>query len=565
MVNKIKRILKGKKKKSIDIDEIFLDSSNIPNYDKDQFEGRIEKPISPKAIFTLGGLSMLIVFVFILRLFSLQVVKGSEYKEISENNRLRHDVIFAYRGVINDRNGVTLAWNEFESEREFPKRVYTDMFGFGHLLGYIKYPKKDKSGFYYTLDTEGQDGIEKHFNTLLKGKNGMKLTEVDVKGSTHSESEVVFPEHGGELNLSIDSDIQHKLASLLKTAVSESDFKGGAGVIMDTKTGEIIALTSVPEYDPNIMTEGKDVEVISGYFKNSKNPFLDRVISGLFIPGSIVKPFVALAALNEKIISEHKEIYSAGSISIPNPYDPSKPTIFKDWKAHGYTAVREAISVSSDVYFYAIGGGFQDQKGLGIVKIDEYLKKFMFAVPTEGFFKGPEGNIPTPEWKEKTFEEKWLLGNTYHTAIGQYGFLVTPLQMIRSLTGIINEGVIVEPTIIKDEQGNTHNISGIEPYFYKVVKEGMKEAALTGTAKALNIGGFTIAGKTGTAEIGTVKGRVNSWVEGFFPYEEPRYAFVIVLENGPNAYKIGAPATMANLLLWMREHKKEYLNPKPLE
>jgi cell division protein FtsI/penicillin-binding protein 2 len=131
--------------------------------------------------------------------------------------------------------------------------------------------------------------------------------------------------------------------------------------------------------------------------------------------------------------------------------------------------------------------------------------------------------------------------------------------MARALTGIVNDGVMVEPVIRKGEVGRKINISGIDHYFYQVVKEGMREAALTGTAKALNIGGFTIAGKTGTAEIGTVKGRVNSWVEGFFPYENPRYAFVLVLENGPNAYKIGSPATMANLLLWMREHKKEYL------
>lgn len=559
MTRKIRNFFKKRKSGSIDIDEIFLDSSNIPAYDKDQFEGRLETPISPKAIYSLGIIFFLVVIAFSFRIFSLQIVKGESYREVSENNRLRHDVIFAYRGVINDRNGISLAWNEFDNALEYPKRVYTDMTGFAHLLGYIKYPKKDKSGFYYTLETVGQDGIEKYYNEKLKGSNGMKLTEVDVKGNTYSESEVIFPEHGQEIALSVDAEIQNKLASLLATAVTESDFKGGSGIIMDVDTGEIIAMTSVPEFNLNVMTESKDSEKIGGYFQNKKNPFLDRSIGGLFVPGSIVKPFVALAALNEKIISEYKEIYSAGSITIPNPYDPSKPTIFKDWKAHGYTAVREAIAVSSDVYFYAVGGGYKDQKGLGIVKIDEYLKKFLLGVKTEGFFEGPAGNIPTPEWKEEVFNEKWLLGNTYHTAIGQYGFQVTPIQMVRALTGIVNGGVMVEPVIRKGEVGRKINISGIDQYFYQVVKEGMREAALTGTAKALNIGGFTIAGKTGTAEIGTVKGRVNSWVEGFFPYENPRYAFVLVLENGPNAYKIGSPATMANLLLWMREHKKEYL------
>jgi penicillin-binding protein 2 len=563
MPREIRRFFKKKRRRSIDPDEIFLDSSNIPAYDKDQFEGRIEQPISTTSIITLGVLFVLLLLGYSVKAGVLQIRDGDKYKQISEDNSLRHDVLFAHRGVISDINGKNLAWNEFVSGEEFPRRKYIDLPGFSSLLGYIKYPKKDKSGYYYTLSTSGQDGVEKYFDEQLRGENGVKLTEVDVKGKVHSESDIVLPSHGQELFLSIDHRVQDKMASLIAHAVDNSDFKGGAGVIMNAKTGEVLAMVTYPQYSSTIMTEGRDEETISAYFQNSRNPFLDRAVSGLFVPGSIVKPYMALAALSENVISPEKEILSTGSISIPNPYDPSKPTIFKDWKAHGYTDVREAIAVSSDVYFYAVGGGYKDQKGLGIVKIDEYLRKFLIGHKTEGFFEGPDGNIPTPEWKEKTFNEKWLLGNTYHTAIGQYGFQVTPLQMVRALTGIANKGTIVNPVIERGKVGEKISIKGIEDDDYEVVKEGMRDSVLFGTAKALNVAGIKSGGKTGTAEIGVIKGRVNSWVEGFFPYNDPKYVFAIVLENGPNAYTIGSPATMGNLMLWMAENTPEYVGLPP--
>jgi penicillin-binding protein 2 len=561
---KVRKIFKKKRSKSIDLDEIFLDSSNIPAYDKDQFEGRIEQPISKFSIITVGVLFLLMIVGFSVKAAQLQIKDGSKYKEVSENNSLRHDILFAHRGVVSDRNGENLAWNEFKPGEELPRRAFIDLPGFSNLLGFIKYPKKDKSGFYYSLMTTGQDGIEKYFDKDLAGVNGVKLTEVDVKGKVHSESDVVMPQNGKELTLSIDAKLQEKMSRLIEYAATQSGFKGGAGVIMNAKTGEVLAITSYPEYSSTVMTEGKDEDAISGYFQNKNNPFLDRAVSGLFVPGSIVKPYMALAALTEKVVTPETQILSTGSISIPNPYDSTKSTVFKDWKAHGYVDIRKALAVSSDVYFYEVGGGYKGQKGIGIAKIDEYLHKFLLGEKTTGFFDGPAGNIPTPEWKKKTFDEDWFLGNTYHTAIGQYGFQVTPLQMARALTGITNKGTIVSPTILKDEVGEKTKINGIEPDTYQIVKEGMRDSATFGTAMALNVGGFTLGGKTGTAEVGTVKGHVNSWVEGFFPYEDPQYVFAIVLENGPNAYTVGSPATMSSLLRWMKENTPEYLGMAPL-
>src|SRR3989338_8322697 len=135
---------------------------------------------------------------------------------------------------------------------------------------------------------------------------------------------------------------------------------------MDVTTGELLALTSYPEYDQNALTAGMDQVSFNRLLNDKRKPFLNRAVGGLYTPGSIIKPIVALGALNENLISPEKEILSTGSISVPNPYDPSKPSVFGDWKAHGYTDMREALAVSSDTYFYAIGAGYEDQRGLGI-------------------------------------------------------------------------------------------------------------------------------------------------------------------------------------------------------
>lgn len=562
----LNKIFKNKKKGNIDPDEIFLDSSNIPSYNKDQFEGRLEKPISVVSLFMISFLFVVLVIGFSIRVVKLQIVEGKDYLKISNQNTLRKDIIFSDRGIIMDRNSKELAWNEYVTGEDFPRRRYLDLEGLSNLLGHIKYPKKDTSGFFYSLETSGGDGIEKYFNEKLVGKNGVKLTEVDVQGNIHSESAVIAPIHGEELHLSIDADVQDRLSHFLARAVNESGFQGGAGVIMNSQTGEILSIVTYPQYDSEVMTEGKDSSIISKYFTNQQKPFLDRAISGLYAPGSIVKPFIALGALNEKIISPEKKIESKGFITVPNPYDPSKPSIFKDWKVNGWTNVQEALAVSSDVYFYAVGGGYKDQKGLGISKIDEYLGKFLFGVKTTNFFEGPSGNIPTPEWKEKTFNgEKWVLGNTYHTSIGQYGFQVTPVQVVRALTGIVNNGKIVSPVILKDQKGDISLISGIEDKNYEEVKKGMRLAVTNGTAIALNVAGTSAGAKTGTAEVGVRKDRINSWVEGFFPFENPKYVFTVVLESGPTSYKISAMQVMGSVITWIRDNRPEYLGKEMIE
>ena len=152
--------------------------------------------------------------------------------------------------------------------------------------------------------------------------------------------------------------------------------------MMDIHTGEIWSMASYPEYSSQVLSDGAPREKISFYTNNKDKPFLNRVVSGLYPPGSTVKPYLALAALNERVIEPETQILSTGSISIPNPYFPDKESVFVDWKAHGLVDMREAIAVSSNVYFYEIGGGYEEQKGLGIKNIEKYMRIFGFGEKT---------------------------------------------------------------------------------------------------------------------------------------------------------------------------------------
>lgn len=555
-------------RREIDPDEIFLDSSNLPGFDNDQFEGRIEKPVSIGSMVTLSLVFALLLCVLLGKAWILQAKDGAQYSAMSENNALEETTIYAQRGSILDRNGVKLAWNTLAgTSTDFFMREYIDRPGFGHILGYIKYPTKDKSGNYYRKDFEGIAGIEKYFNDLLEGSHGLKITQADAVGKVESESVVRPAQDGQNLTLSIDAALGAKLYEDIAELAHRVGFTGGAGAIMDVHTGEIIALTSYPEYDSQIMSDGKDAKAISGYLTDARKPFLDRFISGLYTPGSIVKPYVAIAALEEKVIDPDTKILSTGSISVPNPYDPERKSVFMDWKAHGWVDMREALAVSSDVYFYEVGGGFEKQPGVGVEKLNRYFNLFGLGKNMEtGFFAGPAGTIPSPAWKDRVFPgDPWRVGDTYFTSIGQYGFQVTPLQMLKAVASVANDGTLIHPTIFKSAS-STSALSDpqsqrvpVDPAALEVVREGMRQGAVTGTASGLNVPYIQMAAKTGTAELGVSKAFVNSWVTGFFPYKNPKYAFVIMMERGPRANVYGATSVMRTLLDWMHSTDSPYL------
>lgn len=549
---------------TINPDEIFLDSTNLPQFDQSQFEGRLEKPISQKVAVFLGIFILVVGVLYNYRVWNLQVKQGQAFSDRSENNRLRDTIVFSDRGVIYDRNNKLLAWNvDATGEQEFSMRQYASTTGLSNLIGYVKYPSKDSSGFYYSEDYDGKDGVEKFFNEQLKGENGVKITETDAHGHIESQNIMNPPKNGENVVLSIDSRVQSHLYDVIKEVATDRGFSGGAGVIMDVKTGEVLAEVTYPEYDSQTLTDGSDTARINNYFKDTSNPLLDRATSGLYTPGSIVKPVMAIGALNEHVISPDKILYTTGSISIQSPYDPNVKTVFRDWQNQGPLDMRHAIQQSSDVYFYEVGGGYEDQKGMGIANIDKYANMFGYGKDVGSpFFGSKKGVVPTPEWKEETFDgEPWRIGDTYHTVIGQYGFQVTPLQVVRAIAAIANYGTLLHPTIVAHDTSMLSSAEKIDipKSSFDVVHEGMRLSAIQGTASALNVDYVKIGAKTGTAELGVKKDFVNSWVTGFFPYDNPRYSFVIMMEHGPVHNLIGAPYVSRQLFDWMHIYTPEYL------
>jgi len=551
---------KRKKTGYVAPDEIFLDSTNLPKFDTHHLEGRLERPVSRTTHFALATLFTLAAVFYVWRIGVLEISRGEAFKERSEKNTLTQIPIFSARGVIYDRNGVELAWNA-------PERMYKYVPGLAQTVGYVGLPSAEDVTPEMTSPDQviGRSGLEKVMNSTLEGKHGIKIVEKDVHGAVQSENLQVAPENGESVTISIDSELEGEMFKEISNLASDRGFEGGAGAILDLRSGEVLASVSYPTFDQNDLVFKKDAKAIAAYNSDSRKPFLDRVITGQYTPGSIVKPFMALAALSEHIITPEKQILSTGSISIPNQYNQEESTVFMDWKAHGWVDMRHALSVSSDVYFYAIGGGYKDQEGLGINAIEQYMRMFGFAAPTGIELSGERiGTIPSPRWKEQNFNgESWRLGDTYHTVIGQYGFQVTLLQMARAIGAIATKGTLLTPTILHKDSSvprRTPAKIALAEKDFTVVKEGMALSAEVGTAKGLAGLGVKIGAKTGTAELGVGKEKVNSWVVGFLPYDNPKIAFVAVLEKGPRTNLVGATFAMRNVIEWIVKNRPEYVD-----
>ena len=551
-------------------DEIFLDSSNLPAHEKSQFEGRVERPMPRRAIVGVGVVFLAIAIVFGARAFDLQIAHGATYADISLQNTLESDIIFSQRGLIYDRNGTELAWNvaapqeNGTSTEPYALRQYTNEPGFSLLLGFITYPKQDQNGAWWREDYAGVSGIELAYNALLEGQNGASMVETDAHGNQVRSDIVAPPVDGQNLVLSVDSNLQSELYKAITQGAAVDGFVGGAGIIMDVQTGQLLSMTSFPEYDNNAFEQGGSA--IAQANANPNSPLLDRAIGGLYAPGSIVKTIFAAGALDAGIITPQKTIDSVGQLTIPNPYDPSNPSIFKDWTAHGLIDMETAIAVSSDEYFYTIGGGYQGQPGLGISGLDKYAEMFGLGEKTGIDLAGEQaGVVPSPQWKASVFgaNEPWLLGDTYHTAIGQYGFQITPIQAVRYVAAIANGGKLLTPQLLASSTPEFTQIP-ISDSDLAVVRAGMR-LAITSTRKdaidnVLNIPGIALAVKTGTAQIGNHNQWVNSWIVGYWPADDPKYAFAVVLEKGPSTESHNAEASMIPFFQWLVANHPEYAN-----
>lgn len=549
----------GRKRRDPEIapDEIFLDSSNTLEVNRMRFEGRIEKPL-PEASFVLAGAGLILLFLILVsRAWYIQISNGEAYATASAHNSLDAVTLFAPRGTIVDRLGVVLAENirndDGTLERHYP------LPSLSHVLGYVSYPRKDANGVYYETVERGVTGLEARYDDLLTGENGEMLTETDVLGNVRSSGTIVPATEGKTLALSIDADLQRHFAGAIENVVRAKRFIAGSGIIMDAQTGAIHAIVSYPSYDSNVMSSGGPSATIAAYNRDPGHPFLDHAIQGVYAPGSVVKPLVASGALTDGIITPNTVINDPGFVSLPDPYHPGKNFVYKGWKALGPVDVRKAIAWSSDVFFYSVGGGYQSQKGLGIDRLEYWYRQFGLGTTTGIGLPGEaSGNIPNPAWKRAVFNEPWYLGDTYFSSIGQYSVQVTPIQMVRATAAVANGGKLLTPTVVAGATPEFIRVP-VDSAALSVVREGMRETVTGALAQAVNLPYVRAAAKTGTAQTGVRNEYDNSWVVGFFPYEHPRYAFVVVLERGPGGTGSQAVNVMRDLFEALRAGDSSYV------
>ncbi|MDB4983845.1 MAG: penicillin-binding protein 2, penicillin-binding protein 2 [Patescibacteria group bacterium] len=552
-----------------------MDTLNVSGLDTQQFEGVIEKSIGKKVATWAGIIFIVVGILFVLQLGRLQIMNGKQYLARSETNRLHSTPTFADRGVIYDRNGKELAWNVVDqgadtadNKPDFSVRDYIELPGFAHLIGYVGYPTRDSSGFFWQNSIIGKSGIEKKLNAALSGTNGQKIIETDASQHVISENLVTPAKSGQNVTLTVDAGIQSALYSAIKNLAESKGFVGGAGAIMNIKTGEIIAITNYPEYDLNILSHGNDSATIAGYATDPRHVYLNRAVSGLFTPGSTVKPYEALGALNEGIITPSTTVLSTGGVEIPNPYDTTKSQIFHDWKkgGHGVVDVYKAIAESVNTFFYEIGGGYKSQQGLGISGIDKYAELFGLGQKTGIDIDGEvSGNVPSPAWKAKTFPKDgtWRLGDTYNSAIGQFGFQVTVVQMLRAVAGMATSGTLVTPYVTADPKPQvaaSTQIQGIDSKWYSVLQTAMRQTVTNGTAVAINVPYVHAAAKTGTAQVGPNNSLENSWSTGFWPVENPQYAFVVVMDQAKSTNETGATYAVRDVFDWIEANEPQYFD-----
>jgi penicillin-binding protein 2 len=566
--------LQKRYRSDVSVEEVLLDASNISAFNRERMEGKRELRINNRSLLLVWWMFLVIAVVFLYQVIQLQVVEGATYRAIAENNQIDQSVIIAERGVVTDRRGEPMVWNEVDDtgEYDFPIRAYTDRAGLGQVLGYVSYPKRDSSGVFFRTEYLGRSGVESAFDAELKGSNGSAIIEVDAFATIVSEFAIKEQVSGGQLQLSIDAELSEIMYNIIATSTEQAGFRSGAGAIMNIHTGELIALTSFPSYDPEVMADGDDVALIEQYNNDDRLPFLNKVIGGAYTPGSIVKPFVAYAALEEGIVTENTRMFSNGTLRIPNIYNPSNPSFFNDWRAHGEMTVQEAIAYSSNVYFYIIGGGLPANAapqagldsalpGLGITKMAEYYRLFGMGQAT-GINIAQEqiGVVPDPAWKTEVFDDDWRLGDTYFTSIGQFGFLTTPIQMLRSFAALANGGYLVTPHVMSGQQSEKIDLD-LNSNSLRIVHEGMRKTVNFpgGTARAFERNDVAIAAKSGTAEIGTGNAYVNSWAAGFWPYEDPEYAFILMMDRAPRSNALGATRIMGDVVEWMSVNRPEYL------
>lgn len=445
-------------------------------------------------------------------------------------------------------------------------RRYLEGPDLAHILGYTgrisdqEYSALKDQG-YQMQDKIGKAGVELSYEKELRGKPGEEQVEVDVYGRKIASLQTEPPQPGSNLRLSLDVDLQHEMERLVKEGMGASQY--AASVALDPQTGQVLGMVTEPTFDNNIFSGTLTQGQLDSLLNDPRKPLLNYAIGVGRPPGSIFKLITASAALQEGIATASTRIYSAGSITVPSQYDPSIIYTFYDWAALGWLDFTHAIAESSDVYFYYLGGGYRDFKGLGAEKLADYARQFGLGAPTGIDLPGETaGLIPDPEWKQQNKNEDWLLGDTYNMAIGQGDVLASPLQMVTMAAAVANGGEVLRPQIVSDVEDADGNVLrpfkkdvvrrvATSPENLAIVRQGMRESVLSGTSNAIKVPGVAVGAKTGTAEFGAIdpatgQRPTHGWTLAVAPLDNPKIALVVFFERGNGALNA---APVANKIL----------------
>jgi penicillin-binding protein 2 len=420
------------------------------------------------------------------------------------------------------------------------QRQYVDGPQFSSILGYVgKVNKNDLAddSYYGPTDTIGRLGIEGQYESTLRGQHG-RIFFGDTADTINIDAR-----SGGNVVLNIDSELQKHLYDELQTTLRSSGLSRGAAIIQNPQTGAVLAMVSFPGFDNNQFVNGLTQDQFNKIFQNLAKPLFNRVVSGLYNPGSTIKPLMGLMGLQEKVITPTTTIQDCISISIPNPFTPGQTYTFNNWRIdHGAFDLRRSIANSCNIFFASVGGGFGKIIGLGISKMVQYFKSsFVDKILGIDLPGEAHGFVPTPDWKRKTQNEDWYQGDTYNTSIGQGGLLVSPLWLNTYLSAIANGGTMYQPRVAdRIVDGNKNTLQVFSPKILEklpfsdqnlaIIKDDMRETILSGTATLLKDLPVTAGAKTGTTQVVNNQ-QINSLFTVFAPFDHPQLAMTILVEN----------------------------------
>ena len=434
-----------------------------------------------------------------------------------------------------------------------PVRNYVDTRSFSHIIGYVGDITTDElTRFYnkgYTSNSIiGKAGIEKQYDEILRGTDGVEYRTVDAKGRYIENTTVVTPpKMGNNLVLTIDKRIQKLAEDALGPRI-------GAAVVLKPTTGEVLAMVSYPFFDQNIFGKEISSSLAKELFENPDKPLLNRAVDAAYPPASTFKVIMNTAILNEKAFPPETTVPCLGEIEYGNRVfrcHIRKP-------GHGKLALNEALAKSCDIYYWTVCRDY-----LGVEKIVDYAKRFGLGQSTEiDLPSQSDGFVPSPRWKERRFHEKWLNGDTMNMSIGQGFTLASPLQVANMACMVINNGVIYKPHLLKEirDPSSGEVIKTVQPEIlhqenigqeiFQQVRQAMNLVTIQGEARyPMKNPMFRFAGKTGTAEVG-LHDRWHSWMVAYGPYDAPPKDIIVVsvIVEAVNEWEWWAPYA-ANIIL----------------